>query len=252
MICAKNHSTRHGRFKPPSFESLWDSSGPGPTCRVPRLEACGQQVHPERLELTCLMCQSPPPVAAAVARSGLAGGTADRARLGSGRGAPRRQRPTAWPAALLGEARMCQRRVVQQLLGRLSSCTLRWTGLHVAHVAPAHFHPAAVPLDQATERLRRRAAGVESSENFHRQLNPGSVGRRGLLHIGRADPGSTDVAAPAALEVPLSRDPVPGDVVRRVGVVGVGDAVGPFSGVRPAQVRTRHQALVRPQLDLGL
>ena len=26
MICAKNHSTRHGRFKPPSFESLWDSS----------------------------------------------------------------------------------------------------------------------------------------------------------------------------------------------------------------------------------
>ena len=26
MICTKNHSTRHGRFKPPSFESLWDSS----------------------------------------------------------------------------------------------------------------------------------------------------------------------------------------------------------------------------------
>ena len=26
MICATDHSTRHGRFKPPSFESLWDSS----------------------------------------------------------------------------------------------------------------------------------------------------------------------------------------------------------------------------------
>ena len=26
MICAIDHSTRHGRFKPPSFESLWDSS----------------------------------------------------------------------------------------------------------------------------------------------------------------------------------------------------------------------------------
>ena len=28
MICATDHSTRHGRFKPPSFESLWDSSDP--------------------------------------------------------------------------------------------------------------------------------------------------------------------------------------------------------------------------------
>ena len=27
MICVTDHSTRHGRFKPPSFESLWDSSG---------------------------------------------------------------------------------------------------------------------------------------------------------------------------------------------------------------------------------
>ena len=26
MIYATDHSTRHGRFKPPSFESLWDSS----------------------------------------------------------------------------------------------------------------------------------------------------------------------------------------------------------------------------------
>ena len=26
MICVTDHSTRHGRFKPPSFESLWDSS----------------------------------------------------------------------------------------------------------------------------------------------------------------------------------------------------------------------------------
>ena len=26
MICGTNHSTRHGRFKPPSFEGLWDSS----------------------------------------------------------------------------------------------------------------------------------------------------------------------------------------------------------------------------------
>ena len=26
MICATDHYTRHGRFKPPSFEGLWDSS----------------------------------------------------------------------------------------------------------------------------------------------------------------------------------------------------------------------------------
>ena len=31
MICATDHSTRHGRFKPPSFESLWDSSDRGYT-----------------------------------------------------------------------------------------------------------------------------------------------------------------------------------------------------------------------------
>ena len=31
MICVTDHSTRHGRFKPPSFESLWDSSDFTPT-----------------------------------------------------------------------------------------------------------------------------------------------------------------------------------------------------------------------------
>ena len=35
MICVTDHSTRHGRFKPPSFESLWDSSDRGWTSPQP-------------------------------------------------------------------------------------------------------------------------------------------------------------------------------------------------------------------------
>ena len=45
---------------------------------------------------------------------------------------------------------------------------------------------------------------------------------------------------------------MPGRVLRRVGVVEVGDLVIPFRRVRPSQVRPGHEALVRPHLDLGL
>ena len=85
-----------------------------------------------------------------------------------------------------------------------------------------------------------------------RQLDPGNVRRHRLLHLGRAAPGGADGPAPAVLEVPLGRDAVPGGVLRRVGIVQVGDLLVPLLGVRPAQVRPRHEAVVRPHLDLGL
>ncbi len=155
----------------------------------------------------------------------------------------------AQPDHAAGHAVGRHRRVVEQLLGRLPSRTRQGTA---RHLAPPRLDPAAVLLDEGTERPLRRGAAVQPPQDLHRQLDPGHVRRRRLLHLGRADPGGADGSAPAVLEVPFGRDPVPGRVLRRVGVVEVGDLVVPFRRVRPAQVRPRHEAPVRPYLDLGL
>ena len=158
-------------------------------------------------------------------------------------------RVLAEPRHPVGHAVGRHRRVVQQLLGRIPPRTSQRTALDLA---PACLDPAAVLLDEGAERLLRRPAAVQPSQDLHRQLDPGNVRRRRLLNLGRGDPGGADGPALAVLEVPLGRDAMPGGVLRRVGIVQVGDLLVPFRGVRPAQVRPRHEAVVRPRLDLGL
>ena len=85
MICATDHSTRHGRFKPPSFESLWDSSdtvytgegdgGPDRPCALaaaspPRRTACSF-LHTGGLP--AILAYPNPPRALAVAGALVAG-----------------------------------------------------------------------------------------------------------------------------------------------------------------------------------
>ena len=155
----------------------------------------------------------------------------------------------AQPGHAVGHAVGRHRRVVEQLPGRLPPRTLEGAALHLA---PPRLDPAAVLLDEGVERLPRRGAAVQPSQDLHRQLDPGDICRRRLLHLSRTDPGSADGPAPTVLEVPLGRDPVPGRVLRCVGVVEIRNLVVPFRRVRPTQVQPRHEALVRPHLDLGL
>ena len=70
MICATDHSTRHGRFKPPSFESLWDSSD----LLEAVVDACGGPALVARTVIAYRLAASRPSDSAA--RSALA-----RARL---------------------------------------------------------------------------------------------------------------------------------------------------------------------------
>ena len=140
-------------------------------------------------------------------------------------------------------------RVVEQLSGRFAPVARRRTD---NELLPAGLDPFAVLRHEGPERLLRRGSAVQPAERLHRQLDAGRVRRRRPLHLRRSDPRRADRPALAVDEFPLGRHAVPGGVLRRIGVVEVGDPIVPVAGVRAAQVRPRHEALLGAHLDLGL
>ena len=140
-------------------------------------------------------------------------------------------------------------RVVKQLLGCIPPVAPPRIG---GDLLPAGLDPFAVLHHQGIERLLRRGSVVQPAQRLHRQLDAGCIRRRRLLYFSRPDPRRADRPALAVHEIPLGRHTVSGGVLRRIGVVEIRDAIVPLPGVRPAQVRPRHEALVGAHLDLGL
>ena len=140
-------------------------------------------------------------------------------------------------------------RVVKQLLGRIPPVALpRISG----HLLPAGLDPFAVLHHEGTERLLRRGSVLQPAQCIHRPLDAGYIRRHRLLNFSRPDPRRADRPALVVDEIPLGRPAMPGGVLRRIGVVEIRDPIVPLAGVRPAQVRPRHEALVAAHLDLGL
>ena len=138
---------------------------------------------------------------------------------------------------------------MKQLLGRIPPVALPRIG---GDLLPAGLDPFAVLHHQGIERLLRRGSVVQPAQRLHRQLDAGYIRRRRLLYFSRPDPRRADRPALAVDEIPLGRHAVSGGVLRRIGVVEIRDPIVPLPGVRPAQVRPRHEALVGAHLDLGL
>ena len=100
-------------------------------------------------------------------------------------------------------------------------------------------------------RRGRRAVGSAPSASIP-SSTPSIVDGHRLLHLGARDPAGAQRRAAAVDELPVGRDAVAGRVLRRVGVLQVGDLVVPFVGLRAAQVRPRHEAVLAADLELRL
>ena len=87
----------------------------------------------------------------------------------------------------------------------------------------------------------------------HRELRAGDCDCLDLLDLGARNPGRPHPLADAVTgDLPVGRDAVPGRILRRVGVVQVGDLRVPVARPKASRIGPPEESGVAPDLDLRL